>query len=183
MTLRVNIVREYGSLPKEIVASRMDDKKLKSLKSLAYASSFYTEKFGLNLFECDGEEFERKTGLEFDGMNTLSGKTKYGFRTSRLERGIKWFFNSGIESNDGEQIRLAGGGRDFDYPPRVFNKQDKETDDDEETTDRKTTDAGTSDKESGGFTADALKKSRKIRKEFLDKFGIEGKSTYLYTIA
>jgi DNA modification methylase len=172
MTLRINIVREYHTLPKEIIASRMDDKKLKSLKSLAYASSFYTEQFGLNLFDCGGKEFQEKTGLEFDYMNTLSGKTKYGFRTSRLERGIKWFFNSTIESNDGKQITLGG---DIDYPPRVFDKSDDmaEVDknvpsDDEAKNDKK-------DKEGAGFTAGALKKSRRIRKEFLDKFGIEGK--------
>ena len=161
MTLRVNIVREYGSLPKELLASRMDDKKLKSLKSLAYASSFYTEKFGLNLFDCDGVEFEMKTGLEFDGMNTLSGKTKYGFRTSRLERGIKWFFNSGIESNDGKQITLSGNDN---YPARVFKEQNKSSDD-----------AEASVNKSEGFTADALKKSREIRKEFMKHFGVEGK--------
>jgi hypothetical protein len=172
MTLRINIVREYGSLPKEITASRMDDKKLKSLKALAYASSFYTEQFGLNLFDADGEEFERKTGLIYDHHGcSLEGKTKYGFRTSRLEKGIKWFFNRDIESNDGEQIILSPP-RDIDNSPRVSNKSD----DMEEVGEAvPSDDEGESDSKSEGFTAEALAKSREIRKEFMAKFGVEGK--------
>lgn len=152
MTLRINIVRDYGNLPQEIMDARMDDKKLRHYKALAYASSFYTERFGLNIFECDGEEFERKTGLVYDGVDTLTGKTNYGFQTSRLEKGIKWFFSKDIESNDGKQIKLA-----------CDHKEDTTTCDlpEQDTT--------------KGFTADALKKSREIRKEFMAKFGVEGK--------
>lgn len=156
MTLRINIVRSYGDDWSKFGTKRLDDKKLRDLKALAYASSFYTENFGLNLFECSVDEFQEKAGLKYDGVNTLTGKTNYGFQTSRLEKGIKWFFKSNIKENNGKRIVLDNN----DDHVKHVNDLDDSTG--ESSDDR-------------GFSAKALKKSRKIRKDFLTKFGIEGK--------
>lgn len=144
MTLRVNIVRDYGNkgMGKLKKSLKLDDKTLKGYKALAYASSFFTETFGFNIFDDTIEDFlDCGKGYEYNGT-TLKGKTKFGFQTSRFEKGIKYLLRSDIVENDGEKI--------------IFKQPEPE------------------DKTSG-FTADALKKSRKIRKEFLSKFGIEGK--------
>lgn len=162
MPLRVNIVRDYGNMEQRDywMKNRLDDKILKDYKALAYASSFYTEQFNLNLFECDGTDFEHATGLDFDGKDTLVGKTKYGFQTSRLEKGIKWFFKRDIAINDGTRITFAADGAGAGQ------------------TDPESSSQGSPEnipKKATGFTADALKESREIRKKFLEKFGIEGK--------
>jgi len=149
MTLRVNIVRDYGNFdPNQL--NRMSDKDLRELKALAYASSFFTDQFGYNIFSRDVKAFIKATGFDYDWLGTIVGKTNYGFQTSRFEKGIKYIFNCEIESNDGKQLRL---GKDLE-------------------------DVGTKaadEKNDSGFTAGALSKSRKIRKEFLNKFGYEGK--------
>jgi DNA modification methylase len=148
MTLRVNIIRDYPTEDMRELdrSSRMDDKTLKGYKALAYASSFFTETFGFNIFDDTIEDFlDCGKGYEYDGT-TLKGKTKFGFQTSRFEKGIKYLLRSNIIENTGEKI---------EFKPRSENLEE----------------VG----EESGFTAGALKKSRKIRKEFLSKFGVEGK--------
>lgn len=148
ITLRVNIIRDYGNEGMQEIkkASKLDDKTLREFKALAYASSFFTETFGFNIFESKELDFLKcGKGYEYDGT-TLTGKTKFGFQTSRFEKGIKYLFNSDIAENNGEKIV-------FKQPTEDLEVVGSES----------------------GFTADALKKSRKIRKEFLSKFGVEGK--------
>lgn len=149
MTLRVNIVRDYNTTAMlDIKKSvKLDDKTLRGYKALAYASSFFVDTFNCNIFDTNPEDFVTSNPKYTYIGNELIGKTKFGFQTSRFEKGIKYIFSMDIESNDGEKI--------------VFKQPESE-------------DMGVLDKDSG-FTAGALKKSRDIRKEFLSKFGVEGK--------
>lgn len=174
MTMRVNIVRNYGEDFLGSVKQKMTDQEMRSLKALAYASSFWTSSFGANIFD-DAYINLHKADLLRDGY-VIHGKTKYGFQTSRFEKGIEYMFNRKIIENTGDSVTLASSKKrklvkkisgkpvkkeepKKDRPKLVIRKVDEKTCKPKDT----------------GFSATSLKKSRDIRKKFLSRFGVGGK--------
>lgn len=148
MTIRANIIRNYGINFVDKFKRKITDDRLKELKALAYATSFFTD-MGINIFDINS--FESVYDVKrIDGKIEIYGKTKFGFQTSRFETGIKYIYKLPIIKNDGKRAILGK----TDKTKIGFGVSSKEI-----------------DENAKGINMDSLRKSRDARSKFLNKFG------------
>ena len=97
LPIRTNILRNYRK--KEKTFKNINDQ---NLKTLCEITNFFNG-IGINIFK--GEEELKKFGYKLKD-NTISGRTKFGFKTRYFEKGIEFIFKKKVIDNDGEKIIL-----------------------------------------------------------------------------